>query len=175
MTTSQPIYLVCLLVLALLVGAPSLSAVAQTSSLEPAPLPRTIAVYAGAWNVDLRGTTGGVRLELPRPRHPRWTWVAALTYFDPSTNSPYRATVVASEGLVQYQLTGNSVRPYIGAGAGLAFGNLIHTIDPVLSLGAGLQTDISDGWGARLEAGLRTFGRIRIGTVGWSFGVARRL
>ena len=52
--------------------------------------------------------------------------------------------------------------------------NMFHTVDPVLSMGAGVRADLTPGWGARVEVDTRAFGRFNAGSVGCSAGLARR-
>jgi hypothetical protein len=135
---------------------------------------RTLVLQAGQWHVDLDGTVAAARVELPLGKSGSWLFVPGLTYAHGSLRSPMQSDVLVPEALFHFQLSQGRVRPYVGGGGGMALGSLRdRAIDPVLTLGSGLRADISREWGARLEADMRLFGRMRAGSVGWSLGVAR--
>jgi hypothetical protein len=132
-----------------------------------------LVLNGGQWHRDLDGVVGAVRFELPMGDSGRWLVVPGLTYAHYTLGSPTQIDVFVPEVLVHFQLGRGSVRPYLGAGAGLSVINVIHTFDPVLSLATGLRIDATQHWGARLEADVRSFG-LEAGSVGWSIGIARR-
>ena len=127
----------------------------------------------GRWHRDLDGVVGAVRLELPLGDGGRWLLVPGLTYAHYTLRSPTEIDVFVPEALVHLQLARGSVRPYLGAGAGLSLINVIRTFDPVLTLATGLRIDFADQWSARVEGDVRSF-RLEERTLGWSLGIARR-
>jgi len=135
----------------------------------------TWVLQAGQWYADVDGTVGAIRAELPMGRTGRWLLVPGLTYAHYTLGaSPTQVDLLAPEALLQLQLGQGRIRPYVGGGAGLVLVNMFHTVDPVVSLGAGLRADLTSQWGARLELDTRAFGRFDAGALGWSVGLARR-
>ena len=169
----------CSLVLAVLttgtlLGSPPNAGILHSQTrAASAPSARAFVLNGGEWHRDLDGVVGAARLELPLAGGGRWLIVPGLTYAHYAFGSPTQIDVFVPEVLVHFQLGRGSVRPYLGAGAGLSLINVIHTFDPVLTLGTGLRIDLTQQWGARLEADVRSFG-LRAGSVGWSIGIARR-
>lgn len=136
-----------------------------------------VVLQAGKWYGDLNGMiVGAIRTELPLDRTGRWLLVPGVTYAHYTLlRSPVpEVDLLAPEALVHLQLAGGRLRPYVGGGAGIVLVNMFHTVDPVLSLGAGLRADLTRDWGARFELDTRVFGQFDAGSVGWSFGIARR-
>jgi hypothetical protein len=134
-----------------------------------------LVLQGGQWYAGVDGIVGAVRAELPLDRTGRWLLVPGVTYAHYTLSSPVpEVDLLAPEALIHLQLGRGRIRPYVGGGAGLVLVNMFHTIDPVLSLGAGLRADLTPQWGARVELDTRAFGRFNAGSVGWSFGLARR-
>jgi hypothetical protein len=150
----------------------------QLGAQEPAiarPQPAVV-LQAGRWYADVNGMiVGSIRTEFPLGRSGRWLVVPGVTYAHYTLGSPVpRVDLLAPEALVHLQLGQGWLRPYVGGGAGLVLVNMFHTVDPVLSLGAGVRADLTPQWGARAELDARAFGQFNAGTVGWSVGLARR-
>jgi hypothetical protein len=137
---------------------------------------RAVVLQAGQWYADVNGMiVGAIRTELPLDRTGRWLLVPGITYAHYTLGSPVpKVDLLAPEALVHLQLGRGWLRPYVGGGAGLVLVNMFHTVDPVLSLGAGLRADLTPEWGARVELDTRAFGRFNAGSVGWSVGLARQ-
>jgi hypothetical protein len=148
---------------------------AQTAESSWAARGPTWVLQAGQWFADVDGTVGAIRAELPMGRTGRWLFVPGLIYAHYSLGaSPTQVDLLAPEALVQLQLGQGGIRPYVGGGAGMVLVNMFHTLDPVVSLGAGVRADLTSQWGARLELDTRAFGQFEAGSLGWSVGVARR-
>ena len=145
----------------------------QTPVASAHPVPRALVLNGGEWHRDLDGVIGTARLELPLGSGGRWLFVPGLTYAHYTLGSPTEIDVLVPEVLIHFQLSRGSVRPYVGAGAGLSLINVIHTFDPVLTLATGLRIDVTPQWGARLEGDVRSFG-FQASALGWSIGIARR-
>jgi hypothetical protein len=141
----------------------------------PGTMQRALVLQAGGWLVDLDGTVLAARAELPMGRSGRWLFVPGFTYAHGYLRSPANTGTLVPEALFHFQLARGGVRPYVGAGAGLSLGNLLdRTIVGVMTVGAGLRTDLTAQWGARLEADMRIFDDFEAGSVGWGLGIARR-
>ena len=141
----------------------------------PGTMQRALVLQAGGWLVDLDGTVLAARAELPMGRSGRWLFVPGFTYAHGYLRSPTNTGTLVPEALFHFQLSRGRVRPYVGGGAGLSLGNMLdRTIVGVMTVGAGLRTDLTAQWGARLEADMRIFGGFEAGSVGWGLGVARR-
>jgi hypothetical protein len=141
----------------------------------PGTMQRALVLQAGGWLVDLDGTVLAARAELPMGRSGRWLFVPGFTYAHGYLRSPTNTGTLVPEALFHFQLSRGRVRPYVGGGAGLSLANLLdRTIVGVMTVGAGLRTDLTAQWGARLEADMRIFGDFEAGSVGWGLGVARR-
>jgi hypothetical protein len=169
--------LVCMLAAIALAWAtlglvPPLGAQAPAIS-RPQPV---VVLQAGQWYADVNGmVVGSIRTEFPLGRTGRWLLVPGVTYAHYTLGSPVpRVDLLAPEALVHLQLGQGWLRPYVGGGAGLVLVNMFHTVDPVLSLGAGFRADLTPEWGARVEVDTRAFGQFNAGSVGWSVGLARR-
>jgi hypothetical protein len=129
----------------------------------------------GQWHGGVDGTSAAVRAELPLSRNGRWLLVPGVTYshYNLQDTPVPVVDVLVPEALIQFQLRrGGWVRPYVGAGGGLALINMFHTFDPVLTLGAGVRADFNPQWGARLDLEARSFG-FQAQSIGWSIGLAR--
>lgn len=135
-----------------------------------------VVLQAGQWYADVNGMiVGSIRTEFPLGHSGRWLVVPGLTYAHYTLGSPVpRVDLLAPEALIHLQLGHGRLRPYVGGGAGLVLVNMFHTVDPVLSMGAGVRADLTPEWGARVEVDTRAFGRFNAGSVGWSAGLARR-
>jgi hypothetical protein len=141
----------------------------------PRTMQRALVLQAGGWLVDLDGTVLAARAELPMGRSGRWLFVPGFTYAHGYLRSSTNTGTLVPEALFHFQLSRGRVRPYVGGGAGLSLANLLdRTIVGVMTVGAGLRTDLTAQWGARLEADMRIFGDFEAGSVGWGLGVARR-
>jgi hypothetical protein len=135
-----------------------------------------VVLQAGQWYADVNGMiVSSIRTEFPLGRSGRWLAVPGVTYAHYTLGSPVpRVDLLAPEALVHLQLGQGWLRPYVGGGAGLVLVNMFHTVDPVVSLGAGVRADLTPDWGARAEVDTRAFGQFNAGSVGWSVGLARR-
>jgi hypothetical protein len=134
---------------------------------------RALVLNGGEWYRDLDAVSGTVRIEFPLDAGARWLAVPGLAYAHYTLGSPVpEVDVLVPEVFLHRQLRGGSLRPYIGVGAGVSLLNVIHTLDPVVSLASGLRIDVTRRWGARLEAEVRSFG-FEAASVGWSVGIAR--
>ena len=139
---------------------------------------RALAVVGGAWEYDLSGTGtsgfGGLRLELPIHRvfliEPGLTYARYSTQFDSGVN------YLIPEVQGQVQIPGRWVRPFLGAGLGVAYawsGGASAT-DLSLSASAGLRVRLADLWSARAELRARSIDPFHGTIAEWTFGVARR-
>jgi hypothetical protein len=136
---------------------------------------RALVLQAGGWLVDLDGTVVAARAEFPMGRSGRWLFVPGFTYAHGYLRSSINTGTLVPEALFHFQLSRGRIRPYVGGGAGFSLANLLdRTIVGVMTVGAGLRSDLTSQWGARLEADMRIFGDFEAGTVGWGLGLARR-
>ena len=136
---------------------------------------RSLVLQAGQWHLDVDGVVAAARAELPLGQSGRWLFVPGVTYSHYTLgSSATRVDLFAPEALVHLQLWRGSVRPYVGAGAGLVLINMYHTFDPVVSFGTGLRADLTPTLGARVEVDARGFGQFRAAAIGWSLGLAQR-
>jgi hypothetical protein len=135
----------------------------------------SLVLQAGQSYLDVDGVVGAVRAELPLGGGGRWLVIPGVTYahYSLGASSP-QIDFIAPEALVHFQLGQGRIRPYVGAGAGMVLVNMLHTFDPMLSLGTGLRADLTPNLGARLELDTRSFGTFQAGSVGWSLGLAQR-
>ena len=165
-----------LAVVALGLVAPALLAPLRAQALAFGQSQHAVVLQAGRWYADVDGMiVGTLRAELPLDGTGRWLLALGVMYAHYTLGSPVpRVDLLAPEALVHLQLGRGRLRPYVGGGAGLVLVNMFHTVDPVLSLAAGLRADLSRDWGARFELDTRAFGQFDAGTVGWSFGLVRR-
>jgi hypothetical protein len=137
------------------------------------PPQRALVLLGGEWHADLSGPVAAARAEFPLGNG-RWVFAPGLTYAHYHIGSPTMVDVLVPEAQLQLQLArGGAFHPYLAGGAGFALINVIHTIDPVITLGAGLRIDLIREWGALIEAEGRSFG-FEKGAAGWRLGLARR-
>jgi hypothetical protein len=139
---------------------------------------RALAVVGGAWEYDLSGTGttgfGGLRLELPVGRllviEPGLTYARYSTQFDQGVN------YLLPEVQAQLQAPGRWVRPFLGAGLGLAYAwaGGANATDLTLSGSAGVRVRLSELWSARAELRARSIDPFHGTVAEWTLGVARR-
>jgi hypothetical protein len=135
----------------------------------------SVVLQGGGWLVDLDATVGALRAELPMGQSGRWLLVPGITFAhgDLRTSST-QTDAILPEAHFHFQLTRGRFRPYVGGGAGVALVDLSNrTIHSVVTASSGLRMDLSQEWGARVEADLRFFGS-DTGSIGWGLGIARR-
>ncbi|MEA2724854.1 MAG: hypothetical protein QOH59_2625 [Gemmatimonadales bacterium] len=168
------------LILSLLAAGALLSATPKLSTPLQAQAPASkaqpsLVLQAGQSYLDVDGIVGAVRAEFPLDRGGRWLLIPGVTYAHYTLGSPSpQVDFFAPEALVHLQLGQGRIRPYVGGGAGLVLINMLHTFDPVLSVGTGLRADLTPTLGARLELDARAFGVFKAGSVGWNLGLAQR-
>jgi hypothetical protein len=134
---------------------------------------RALVLLGGEWHADLSGTVAAARAEFPLGNG-RWVFAPGLTYAHYHIGSPTMIDVLVPEAQLQFQLArGGAFHPYLAGGAGFGLINVIHTIDPVITVGAGLRVDLMREWGALIEGEARSFG-FEKGAAGWRLGFARR-
>ena len=137
--------LLAVLTIGTLLGSPPVG-VLHSQTLHPptraasAPSARGLVLNGGEWHRDLEGVIGTARLELSLAGGERWLVVPGLTYAHYTFGSPTQIDVFAPEVLIHLQLSRGSVRPYVGAGAGLS---LIHVM-PHLRPGAHRRHRVTD-------------------------------
>ena len=165
----------CLVASVLVSVAPQLAAPLHAQFPMTNGSQHALVLQAGQWYADVDGmVVGAIRTERPLGHTGRWLFVPGVTYAHYALRSPVpEVDLLAPEALVHLQLARGWIRPYVGGGAGIVLLNMFHTVDPVLSLGAGLRADLTSQWGARLELETRAFGQFNAASVGWSFGLAR--
>jgi hypothetical protein len=160
---------ILLFLLAALMTAPASDGL-QAQSGRP-----SLVLQGGAWLVDLDATVGALRAEFPMGQSGRWLLVPGVNFAHGDLRTgPTQTDVIVPEALFHFQLTQGRFRPYVGGGAGLALINLFdRKVNSVVTAASGLRMDLSQEWGARIEADLRFFGS-EAGTLGWGLGIARR-
>jgi hypothetical protein len=139
---------------------------------------RALAVVGGAWEYDLSGTGtsgfGGLRLELPV--HRILIVEPGLTYARYSTQFDAGVSYLIPDLQAQVQVPGRWVRPFLGAGVGLAYawGDGASVTDLSLSGSAGLRVRLAELWSARTELRVRSIDPFHGSAAEWTFGIARR-
>ena len=134
---------------------------------------RALVLLGGGWHADLSGAVAAARAEFPLGNG-RFVFAPGLTYAHYHMGSPTRIDVLVPEAQLQLRLArGGTFRPYLSGGAGFALINVLHTIDPVVTVGAGLRGDLMPHWEALIEVEARSFAFDK-GAAGWRLGLARR-
>ena len=163
----------------LLLGAPLLAGRRALAQVMPEP---GVTLMGGVVDFDSAGAKSGgiVGLAFDSPLVPLgWHWVVEPSFnvgwFRPDTVRT--RWLIAPELQVQWQLTTGAVRPYAGAGGGLAFiasaDSTERTTDLTGTLAAGIRARLGD-LGLRLEVRRRTTDAFAGWTTEWLFGISRR-
>jgi hypothetical protein len=157
---------------ALLLGANPRTGIHAQTAVPDRP-PRALLLSGGGWFGDVDAVVGAVRAEFPLGRSGRWVFAPTLTYSHYHLQPVPQLDVIIPEAQVQLRLArGGRVHPYLAGGVGVAFINVVHTFDPVVTLGAGARVDLSPQWGAVIEGEARSLAKY--GAVGWRLGIARQ-
>jgi hypothetical protein len=139
---------------------------------------QALALVAGAWSYDLSGTGttgfGGLRLEMPVQR--LVVIEPGLTYARYTSQGGQGVSYLIPEFQGQLQIPGRVVRPFLGAGLGLAlvWAGLGSTADLALSSSAGVRVRLGDRWTGRAELRVRSIDPFHGSVAEWAFGFARR-
>jgi hypothetical protein len=138
----------------------------------------TVGVIGGVTQYDLSGT-GTVPFGALRVRAPvgMRLWVeGGLGYMAYDTQGGVRSRLVLPEAQLQAELTRTALRPYLGAGAGIALERVAGTSAQELTLSAagGVRAAFAPGWEAAAELRVRAVDPWAGSMADWGLGVARR-
>ena len=163
----------------LLAGAPLLAGRSAAAQVMPEP---GVTLLGGILDFDSAGAKRGgiVALAFDSPLVPLgWHWVVEpsldVGWFRPDT---LRTRWLIAPGLqLQWQFTTGAVRPYAGAGGGIAFiasaDSSERTTDLSGIVSAGIRARLGDA-GLRFEVRRRTTDAFAGWTTEWLFGISRR-
>jgi hypothetical protein len=150
--------------------------IASASALH-AQTDNALTLMGGASQYDLSGTGTGpfaaVRYE--RRVRPALIAEAGVAYMTDRQEFRPREHHVFPEVMLQLQVPRGSLRPYLGAGAGLAFswaGDASKT-DLTLAGAGGLRLAVGSAWSVRAELRLRAVDPWVGTTADWGVGVTR--
>jgi hypothetical protein len=141
-----------------------------------------VAIIGGAVQYDLSGTGtrgfGGVRAQVPVLRH--LVVEPGVTYMNYRLQGILRGPRVAMwfpEVQLQAELPLGAVRPYLGAGAGIAVASLLdeRDVEATASVTGGARVALPGGWGAGGELRVRAVDPFTGTTAEWGVFLSRRL
>ena len=135
-----------------------------------------VGLIGGVSQYDLSGTGttgfGGIRVDIV-PSTEFLVLEVGLHYFSYHAPLASRQTLWFPEASIQIQMPGRIVRPYIGAGAGYAFGSGESV--PTLAASLGSRFRLSYQWLLRGELRVRSVDPWIGTTADWGLGISRTL
>ena len=137
----------------------------------------SLGVIGGASQYDLSGTGtaafGGLRLDIESRGTRSLVFETGLHLFSYETQFDDRQDLWLPEISMQLQRLGQTVRPYLGVGAGYAFGS--GESAATLSASVGSRFRLADRWSLRGELRVRSVDPW-VGTLAdWGLGLSRTL
>ncbi len=139
--------------------------------------PSAITLIGGASQYDLSGTGTApfVAVRYERLVTRALVLEGGVEYLTYSPQFGDRRHHVFPEVMIQLQVPGGSLRPYVGAGAGLSFGTgaFRSLVDLTLAGAGGFRIITSSAWSMRAELRVRSVDPWTGVTADWGFGIAR--